>query len=88
MIEVSYHDGAEWKSSKTTKLCKLLERVFGKNADILGDKSECYLKHISGQSDYYDVVKWTSSGRGNCVGKIYIGYYDEDEFPEDFFEDE
>lgn len=83
LIEVEYTDGSEWKTTKTTKLCKLLKRIFGKNADIVKSKSDAYLRHVSGQSGYYDVVK-----SGYFVGTIYIGGYDGDTFPEDFFEEE
>ena len=82
LIEVSYDNGSGWKTAKTTKLCKLLKRIFGKNADITKNASDCYLKHVSGQSEYYDVVK-----SGHFVGRIYIGGYDGDTFPEDFFEE-
>lgn len=83
LIEVGYDNGSGWKTAKTTKLCKFLKRIFGKNADITKNASDCYLKHVSGQSDYYDVVK-----SGYFVGKIYIGGYDGDTFPEDFFEED
>lgn len=87
LIEVGYDNGSGWKTTKTTKLCKLLKRIFGKNADITQSRIECYLKHVSGQSEYYDVVK-SSKGHDYFVGKIYIGGYDADEFPEDFFEED
>ena len=85
LIEVGYDNGSGWKTAKTAKLCKLLKRIFGKNADIVQSKSDCYLKHVSGQSDYYTVVKGTKNSRG---GTIYIGGYDGDTFPEDFFEED
>lgn len=89
LIEVSYENGSSWKTAKTTKLCKLLKRIFGKNADIVKSKSDAYLRHVSGQSDYYTVVKGTKNSRGGwIVGTIFIGGYDADEFPEDFFEED
>ena len=87
--EVGYDNGFGWKTAKTTKLCKLLKRIFGKNADIVQSKSDCYLRHVSGQSEYYSVVKGTKNSRGGCiVGTIFIGGYDGDTLPEDFFEED
>ena len=96
LIEVDYVDysvgsGWKWEMARTRKLCKLLKRIFGKNADIVQSSSECYLKHVSGQGEYYTVVKRDSNSNGNggwIVGKIYIGGYDGDTFPEDFFEED
>ena len=89
LIEVGYDNGSGWKTAKTTKLCKLLKRIFGKNADIVQSKSDCYLRHVSGQSGYYTVVKGTKNSRGGwIVGTIFIGGYNADTFPEDFFEED
>ena len=89
LIEVSYDNGSGWKTAKTAKLCKLLKRIFGKNAGIVQSKSDCYLRHVSGQSDYYTVVKGTKNSRGGwIVGTIFIGGYDGETFPEDFFEED
>ena len=92
LIEVEYTDGSEWKTTKTTKLCKALKRIFGKNACIVEDSLDCYIRHVSGRDKFYNVVKRTnnsSSRRYGCiVGNIYIGGYDGDTFPKDFFEEE
>ena len=89
LIEVSYENGSRWKTAKTKKLCKLLKRFFGKNAYIVQDRTDCYLRHVSGQSYYYIVVKGTKNSRGGwIVGTIFIDGYDGDTFPEDFFEED
>ena len=75
MIEVKYYDGTEWKTAKTSKLCKLLKRVFGKHATTIGH----------GSNGYYDVAIWNyGAGKsGDFVGKVYIST--DIDLPEDFF---
>ena len=82
LVEVSYqmynNIDTEWKTAKTKKLCKLLERVFGKHATIVG----------SGNNGYYDVAIWNrGAGKsGYFVGKVYVNT--DIDIPEDFFEED
>ena len=78
MIEVEYNTGSGWKNAKTKKLCKLLKRIFGKHACIVG----------KGNQGYYDVANWDrlAGKNGTFVGKVYVSI--DIELPEDFFEED
>lgn len=95
MIEVSYRfDGSEWKTAKTKKLCKLLERVFGKNScfDTGYPFEKFMMRHFQGHKGYYNVLQYDDYyDCFNIVGEIFISSFksqgiDITDMPHKFFE--